>query len=97
MKLGELKSSLSRFPTDMDDTEILVQYVSADGKEDADCLAYVAYANLQDDFVVCLGTWKMGDIQQKLHPDRFPVSYEPHPDNRNSVNKPSKPDTNEKP
>lgn len=43
MKLGELKKSLTRFPPDMDDVEVIVRFVDESGKLDADCLAFVAY------------------------------------------------------
>jgi len=84
MKLGELKKSLRRFPPDMDDMEILVQYVNADGSEDTDLLLYVAYAQFKEDvFAICLGTWKAADIMiEKGKAMPMPDGYLPHPSSK---------------
>jgi hypothetical protein len=82
MKLGELKKSLSRFPPDMDDMEILIQYVNADGSEDVDLLLYVAYAQFKENvFAICLGTWKKADILIEKGRANVPIpeGYTPHP------------------
>lgn len=73
---------MSRFPPDMDDLEIICQYVDENGKEDMDLLLYVAYAKVKEDvFAVCLGTWKAADKIQEKDPSKFPDDYKIHPDN----------------
>lgn len=87
MNLGELKKSLNRFPPDMDDLEILVQYVDDSGREDSDLLLYVAYLKLRDDlFAMALGTWKAADLRQAEHPENFPPEYQRHPSKKKSRN-----------
>lgn len=55
MKIGQLKKSLTRFNSDMDDCEIMISFM--DGKiESFDSLAYVAYTEIADDTYVVLGT-----------------------------------------
>jgi hypothetical protein len=83
MKLGELKKSLSRFPPDMDDMEIICQYVDDKGNEDTDLLLYVAYAKIKENvFAICLGTWKSADKMQARDPSKFPDDYKTHPDTK---------------
>ena len=48
MKLGELKKSLARTSPDLDDIEVLMNYVDGDGKSDFDQLGFTAYAELPD-------------------------------------------------
>jgi hypothetical protein len=80
MKLGILKQSLSRFPPDMDDLEILIQYVEDNGEGGMDLLVYIALINLKEDMsAICLGTWKAADARQKEHPEQFPPDYKDHP------------------
>lgn len=44
MTLGHLKKSLTRFPTDLDDSEIII--MTKDNELKYDLLAFVAYAEL---------------------------------------------------
>ena len=94
MKLGELKRSLSRFPPDMDDMEIVVKYINADGTEDVDLLVFVAYAQFKEDtHAIILGTWKAADrIREQGKNSEFFLgdytthpSYKPAPPNTGSV------------
>jgi hypothetical protein len=57
MTIKELKKALSRFPNDMDDTEILISYVPSETKvEEFDLWAFTAYSELKEDTVLVLGT-----------------------------------------
>jgi hypothetical protein len=61
MKLKDLKMSLSKMPADLDDVEVLVNFIDNDGKNDFDCLAFTGYMNMPDlkEGMVCvLGTEK---------------------------------------
>lgn len=58
MTIGELKKSLTRFPSDMDDTEVLFTFVGADDKPEYDNLAFVAYAEVGDKTILMLGSMK---------------------------------------
>jgi hypothetical protein len=58
MKLGELKKSLSRFPEDMNDVEILFTYLGDTDKQEYDSLAFVSYAEVGDVTTVILGSMK---------------------------------------
>lgn len=55
MTLGELKKSLTRFDSDMDDSEIILTYMSG-SKEEHDMLAFVAYTEVKNSFCVVLGS-----------------------------------------
>lgn len=69
MNLGELKKSLTRFPPDMDEVEVLIQYVDDKGKLDADLLTFVAYANYKENVAaLLLGTWKAADVMHEEDP-----------------------------
>ncbi len=79
MKLGELKQSLSRFPPDMDNTEVVVQFVDGKGQLDADTMTFVAYANYKEDVAaILLGTWKAADLWYLKDPSQFPPNYKTH-------------------
>jgi len=96
MNLGELKKALTRFPPDMDDTEVLIQYVSESGDLDADCLAFVGYVTLTKSdatAAVLLGTWEAADEMQKNDPSKFPADYKNRP--KKNTDKHQKSDTNE--
>lgn len=82
MTLLELKKSLSRFPPDMDDTEVLIQYGNDKGELDADCLAFVACASFKEraSAAIILGSWKCADIMQKESPEKFPANYKYRPE-----------------
>lgn len=54
MTVKELKRSLVKFGSDFDDTEILMQYATPDGKTDVDLLAFTG--NTKDCEAVILGT-----------------------------------------
>jgi hypothetical protein len=58
MKLGELKKSLSRFPEDMDDVEVLFTYLGDKDKQEYDNLAFVSYAEVGEVTTVILGSMK---------------------------------------
>lgn len=55
MKLGELKKSLSKYPPDMDDMEMIV-VTSADGKKKYDLLCFVGYLPIPNHEAVAIGT-----------------------------------------
>lgn len=87
MKLGELKKSLTRFPPDMDDVEVVVQFVGLDGKADSDLLVYIGYAPLSDTLsTIALGTWKA--LDKRVAEGKAPElkNYRPHPDNKSNAN-----------
>ena len=88
MTIGELKKSLSRFPADMDDTQILIQYLDHDDNVERDLLSYIAYAQmgktaLSDNTVVLfLGTWKavvklMAEKKIKFDDGNGPMEIDP--------------------
>jgi hypothetical protein len=58
MTVGELKKSLTRFPADMDDAEILMSYVSEKegSKEEFDLLTFVAYSEIKNNTFLVLGS-----------------------------------------
>ncbi len=82
MNLGELKKSLSRFPPDMDDTEVLLHYVDENGELDADCVAFVAVASFppKDTAALLIGSWKAADKMKEIYPDQFPADWKPRPE-----------------
>lgn len=56
MKLGQLKQSLSKFPPDMDEEEVLVMFIGADGREELDNLAFTGSIPDEKLHCICLGT-----------------------------------------
>ena len=83
MNLGELRKSLTRFPQDMDDTEVLIQYVDSQGNLDADCVAFVGYVTLQKTdttAALLIGTWRAADEMRKDFPEKFPSDYQSRPE-----------------
>jgi hypothetical protein len=82
MKLGDLKKSLGRFPPDMNDTEVIVQYGGENGGTEMDLLTFVAYANLSEtQAAIFLGTWKALDRRVAEGLIEPPEDYRAHPDN----------------
>lgn len=57
MTIGELKRSLARFSSDMDDCEVIFNYME-NGEESFDSLAFVAYSeiNKNNTIVLVLGS-----------------------------------------
>ena len=55
MNLGELKLALTRFPDDMNDSEIIFSYMTGNGHE-YDNLAFVAYAEMPGKTCLVLGS-----------------------------------------
>ena len=55
MKLGELKKSLSKYPPDMDDMEVVV-VTGANGEKKYDLLCFVGYLPLPGHESVAIGT-----------------------------------------
>lgn len=84
MTLLELKKSLSRFPPDMDDTEVLLHFVDKRGELDADCLAFVAVASFPEKSTVALllGSWKAADTMKETHSEQFPSDWKSHPETK---------------
>ncbi len=80
MKLGELKRSLERFPPDMDDCEILVQFVEDNGDVNADCLAFTGHFSKDEETIIILGTWKAADKLRESQPENFPMTWKVRPD-----------------
>ena len=79
MKLGYLKKSLTRYPSDMDDCEVLI--IFHDGKQiDYDCLAFIFYASIDASTTVILGTVAAGKEQLKNGKLQLPDGSEPPPD-----------------
>lgn len=66
MTIGELKRSLTRFSPDMDECEVLFNY-EAEGKEQFDQLAFVAYSEIpkENDTVLILGSMKVALTRMK--------------------------------
>lgn len=58
MTLGELKKSLGRFPSDMDDVEVIFTYLDSKNKQEYDNLAFVAYAEVGEVTTLILGSMK---------------------------------------
>ena len=78
MKLGELKKSLTRFPEDMDDTEVLFTFLPDNGKIEYDNLAFVAYAEVKEDTtVVMLGSMKVALERMKKGSLRYADGTKP--------------------
>ena len=65
MKLGELKKSLSRFPPDMDDVEVLFTYLDVKNKQEYDTLAFVSYAEVGEVTTVILGSMRAALARMK--------------------------------
>ena len=55
MRLGELKSSLKKYPPDMDDMEIVV-VTGANGEKQYDLLCFVGYLPIPGHEAVALGS-----------------------------------------
>lgn len=54
MKLGELKKSLARMSPDLDECEVLLNFIGKDGQSDFDNLAFTAYTDLPSSGIICL-------------------------------------------
>lgn len=65
MKLGELKKSLSRMSPDLDDSEIILNTLAPDGKEQLDLLAFTGYAEVGGQIVVFLGSMESANARLK--------------------------------
>ncbi len=81
MTLGELKTSLSKFPPDMDDKEIVMICLKND-KVDYQLLGYTAYVTLENDDIPCivLGTMEAGLYQMKRGKLTYPDGTKPNED-----------------
>lgn len=76
MKLGELRKILAKYPHDLDDTEIIQQFVDSNGNEDNDLLYYVGYTELKDQkAAIIFGTWQAADKLKERSPEKFPEDY----------------------
>lgn len=76
MTVKELKTSLSRLPGDLDDSEVFVNFMDEDGRQGYDYLAFTAYSELpfnEGTIVYMLGTEKAAISRLKSgtlrHPD----------------------------
>ena len=79
MKLGYLKKALTRFPSDMDDSEVLIMFHNGE-KIDYDCLTFVSYAPMDSLCSVVLGTLEAGREQSKLGKLHFPNGSDVNPE-----------------
>jgi hypothetical protein len=75
MTLGELKKSLTRYPADMDDMNIVIQTGFDDGTQ-YDILCFLGYITIDGNEQIILGTWSAADKLIKEgkmdRPDDFP-------------------------
>lgn len=78
MKLGELKKSLTRFPEDMDDTEVLFTFLGENDKIEYDNLAFVAYAEIGETTTVILGSMKAALERMKKGSLRYADGTKPN-------------------
>lgn len=63
MKIGELKTALTRFPPDMDDTEIFI-LTSTDNKTNYDLATALGYVNFNENvYPVIVG---LSEIQRRV-------------------------------
>ena len=69
MKLGVLKKSLSKFPPDMDDMEVIV-VVSRDDKKQYEPLCFTGYLPLKGSECIALGT--LTAVQQMVKSGEIP-------------------------
>lgn len=86
-EIRRTEKSLTRFPPDMDDVEVIVRFVDELGKLDADCLAFVAYMptvipDEPNSAALLLGTVNAAYEMQKIYPDQFPKDLKA-PSNKN--------------
>ena len=79
MTIKDLKKALTRFPQDMDDTEVLVSFVpEGSDKEEYDLLAFTAYSELPEDTVLVLGTHQSVVLRHKQGKLKFADGTKPN-------------------
>ena len=66
MNLEELKRSLSKFPADLNDVEVLFTFTENSGKDTYESLAFVSYAEYGKDEKVCIILGSMSAALSRL-------------------------------
>jgi len=77
MNLGELKKSLTRFPEDMNEVEVLFTFVANEDKEEYDTLGFVSYAEVKDTTCIILGSTKAAMVRLKKGTLRYADGSKP--------------------
>lgn len=78
MNVGQLKQSLARFAPEKDNTEVIFMH-NVEGKDYAEDVAFVAYADLPDNkgLVCILGTKSSAEVRMKKGTLKYPEGQKP--------------------
>lgn len=80
MTLGQLKTSLQKFPPDMNEMEVMIQFAK-NGKDDYELVCFVGYLPIPDKEYIALGTWSAMDKLIKEGKVEKPDNYIEYPNN----------------